>query len=373
MYDIVAPGLISIPGMMTGQILGGSSVSDAAQYQVMIIYLIACSSFSTIFTQLFSMLRICFDSRMILRTDRLHKRKIEPSALVLLKQAYNATASYCWIPRKQAPRRSSSSLLLMEESKYLSPAGDIHIITSTEQKKEDNACLRVANLSYSFEKSEDIKGENRQQESPLAEAIPSRRILFQNISLEVQSGGKALVDGPSGVGKSTLLRILAGLTAPDEGTIELFGRKMSNFRDMSLWRRQVLYVPQTKVDIPGTPIDFMKKICSFRVRSHDEKSSTHSEMKTKTLQILSDWRMNVALLDSEWKLLSGGESQRVLLALALASCPRIILLDESTSAIDSGSKLGVETSVKQHCAESGMSAIWITHDQAQKERIVQVR
>jgi putative ABC transport system permease protein len=366
-------GIISIPGMMTGQILGGSSVIDAARYQILITYLIAACAFGTIFTQLFSMLRICFDSRMMLRTDLLKKREVRPNALALIAQAYDAITACCRISNRQPRRRSSCSLPMLEESNYLSPRGDIHVFTSSQRGQVNHSCLGITGLSYSFHKLEDLKPSgNQQQERSDDEEIPSRRMLFRNISFQLQSGGEALIDGPSGVGKSTLLRILAGLTAPDEGTIELSGSKISNFRDMSLWRRQVLYVPQTKVDIPGTPIDFMKKICSFSVRSLEGGSSTYSKMKAKTFQLLSDWSMNVALLDSEWKLLSGGESQRVLLGVALSSYPRIILLDESTSSMDSRSKAGIEASVKQQCVESGMSAIWVTHDQTQKERIVKV-
>lgn len=130
-----------------------------------------------------------------------------------------------------------------------------------------------------------------------------------------------------------------------------------------------MYVPQTKVDIPGTPIDLMKRISTFRVRVGHDSPTTPSELKATTLKLVSDWGMNLAQLESEWKTLSGGESQRLLLALALASRPRVILLDESTSAMDSRSKVKVETSVREICLETGMCAVWITHDQTQKERL----
>lgn len=349
---------------------GGSSVIDAARYQIMIIYLISACSFGTVFTQLYSMLRICFDSRMILRTDRLKKRAVKSSALSMIKKLCEATVAYFHTARKHDRGLSSSSLPMGEESKYLAPKGEIRIVTSAQIGNVDKASIGVSNLAYSFEKGEDVAMEKQGQQNLETEIVLTRRTLFQDLSLEVQLGDEALIDGPSGVGKSTLLRILAGLAAADEGTIELFGRKMSTFRDMSSWRRQVLYVPQTKVDIPGTPFDLMKKICSFSARARDKAPSTYTNMKAKTVQLLSDWGMDIALLDSEWKILSGGESQRVLIAIALASCPRVMLLDESTSAMDSWSKMRVEASVKKQCAESGMSAIWITHDQAQKERLV---
>ena len=79
--------------------------------------------------------------------------------------------------------------------------------------------------------------------------------------------------------------------------------------------------------------------------------------------------MNPILLDSEWSTLSGGESQRILLALALSSKPRVILLDESTSALDIESKIRIERSVANCRKSYGMCAVWISHDQAQVQRL----
>ncbi len=196
----------------------------------------------------------------------------------------------------------------------------------------------------------------------------SRRTLFQDLSFQLAPGGSAIVQGPSGVGKSTLLRLLAGLATPDDGIIKLFGERISTCHDMTVWRRQILYVPQTKVEIPGTPLDLLIKICSFAVRTND-LSGTQTQMKQTVLHLLTDWGVNKSLLDFEWKTLSGGESQKLLLAVAIASGPKVILLDESTSAMDLLPKMRIEKSVKEYSAESGMSSIWITHDQVQNERI----
>ena len=356
---------------MTGQILGGSSVIDAARYQILITYLIAACAFGAIFSHLFFALRVCFDSRMILRTDRLKKRDKKPNALTMLKNGCEMIISCCRFSRRKLRHLSSSDAIMGEETKYLAPKGEMKVLLSGQKNGQNPGAFLVASdLTYSFEnpnQSDGSNGSGKNEEGDLKE--PTRRVLFQNFSLQVQEGGMVLVDGPSGIGKSSLLRIVAGLAAPDCGNIELSGRQMSTVRDMSWWRSQVMYVPQTKVDIPGTPIDLMKKISAFGVRSGQDSSTTYHELKAKTVQLITDWEMNLALLDSEWKNLSGGESQRFLIALALASRPRVILLDESTSAMDVDSKVKVETSVKNLCAESGMCAIWITHDQGQKERL----
>ena len=138
---------------------------------------------------------------------------------------------------------------------------------------------------------------------------------------------------------------------------------------MAEWRRKVLYVPQTKVDIPGTPLDLVKKISSFRVWGHLSGEPIGRELKDSMIHLASSWGLNNSLLDADWKTLSGGESQKVLLALALASRPKVILLDESTSAMDPTSKIQLEKSIQEHCAKFGMCAIWVTHDEGQTERI----
>ena len=74
-------------------------------------------------------------------------------------------------------------------------------------------------------------------------------------------------------------------------------------------------------------------------------------------------------MDKEWSQLSGGEAQRMLVALALASKPQVLLLDESTSALDLDVKQKVEHCVQDHATRFGTSVMWITHDVEQIERM----
>ncbi len=267
---------------------------------------------------------------------------------------------------------SSSSLLvpLPEESQCLLPKGQLNILISQLDGGANETSLAVSNLGFSFENKSIDEAHDGQKHHLDKEFVPrqSRRILFQDLSFQLAHGGSAVVRGPSGVGKSTLLRTLAGLAVPDDGIIELAGERISLCQDMTAWRRHMLYVPQTKVEIPGTPLDFLQKICSFALRVHDSPDET-ARMKERVVQLVKAWGVNQSLLDSEWKTLSGGESQKMLLAVAMASRPKVILLDESTSAMDPVSKICIEASVKEYSAQYGMCAIWITHDHIQGERI----
>eukprot|EP00934_Nitzschia_sp_Nitz4_P005244 Nitzschia sp. Nitz4//scaffold63_size106090//99706//101733//NITZ4_004417-RA/size106090-augustus-gene-0.164-mRNA-1//1//CDS//3329556056//5234//frame0 len=357
-------GLISIPGMMTGQILGGSPVMEAARYQILIMYLIAMCTFGTILCLLHLVLGVCFDAGMILKTDFLHRRETKRSALAVVRswwEAWQGSPSDCqW---KDILQTSSTSLAAtIEERTQLTPQGKIAITTSNGSDTTGNKpILVVRDVTYSFEKPQD-------EVEPEMEDASTKRVLFTDLSFEACAGGTVLVNGPSGVGKSTLLRILAGLTIPDQGSIGLNGTYLSKKVDMPMWRKQVLYVPQTKVDIPGTPKQLIAKITTFKAWSRVE-APTYSDVKSTTVKLVREWGMNSSLLESEWKELSGGESQRVLVAISLATRPKVILLDESTSALDVQAKLRVERSVEEFCSKSDMCAIWITHDQGQKERV----
>ncbi|ACI64175.1 predicted protein, partial [Thalassiosira pseudonana CCMP1335] len=175
--------------------------------------------------------------------------------------------------------------------------------------------------------------------------------LCTNLNVKLSKGEIAFVRGPSGAGKSTLLRIISGLTPMDEGDIiadgisvasclGIDGHHNSHF-GMTQWRQSVRYVTQYKVDIPGTPRDFILRM-SF---------SNH-------------------FLNKEWKVLSGGESQRMLLAIALASRPQILLLDESTSGLDGASERKVEDSVLDYVKRWGACVLWVTHSDDIAERML---
>jgi len=230
--------------------------------------------------------------------------------------------------------------------------------------------MSVEGLSYGFSIQKDKEDEtsgNRQGKSTV-------RTLFKNLSFNICAGDMALVMGPSGAGKSTLLRIIAGLADAGAENIKLDGSTQASCVSMPFWRRRVRYVPQTKVDIPGTPNDFIMKITSFNSWKNTYKGGdmpSYSEMKNQTRELARKWGLNIDLLNSEWKVLSGGESQRMLVAVALASLCKggIILLDESTSALDLNTKIRVEKSVQEYCTKLSAVAIWISHDPGQKNRM----
>jgi len=383
-------GIVSIPGMMTGQILGGSSPIVAARYQAMIIFLIALSTLSTILFSSGLTIVSLFCSHQILRPERLVKnRKRSLARLVIWIWGYafgdvdvndpasmgpkrmatgneNGDVTHSFLPDERGTihRQSSTStdfqIRPLKKGEYVGSDGNVLI-----------PLMHASGLSRYFDiRNEDIDADSR---NALGTSTGNnhRRVLFQDLSLSVNKGDMFLVSGPSGTGKSQLLRLLAGLSPVQGGSIYLRGK---NWNDEYVgsqavaWRKQIRYVTQTKVEIPGTPRQFIQKIQSFHSWKGDDVVSNN--MMTQITHYVQQWGMVSACLDQEWSVLSGGEAQRVLIGIALASQPKVLLFDESTSALDQDSKLAVEASVKAFVEKFQGSVLWVSHDEQQAERML---
>jgi zinc transport system ATP-binding protein len=150
--------------------------------------------------------------------------------------------------------------------------------------------------------------------------------VLQKIDLEIIEGDYIAMIGPNGGGKTTLLKLILGLLQPDSGTIRVMGQPAIKAAP------QIGYVPQDvhiNRSFPITAIDVVKMgLLSPRKRWHTR--SSHRQEATAALD-----RLGVAsLADSKMGSLSGGQRQRVFIARALATKPRLMLLDEPTASID---------------------------------------
>jgi len=191
----------------------------------------------------------------------------------------------------------------------------------------------------------------------------TEQILFQNLSFSVNPGSMFLIGGPSGVGKSQLLRNIGGLSPIQEGSIHLGKTELGD--EINEWRKNVRYVTQHKVDIPGTPYEFIQRVTSFKTW----KQSNHQDLFQITQDLVLKFGLPIDCLHKDWTLLSGGEAQRVIVAVALASRPKVLLLDESTSALDIKSKISVERSVQEFVSKFHSHVLWVSHDEDQIERL----
>ena len=183
-------------------------------------------------------------------------------------------------------------------------------------------------------------------------------VVLEGLDLTIEAGQKASLIGPSGSGKSTLLSLIAGLLRPDAGTVELDGVPLSDLDDgqrATLRSRQIGIVLQSENLIPFlSALENVELVLGFGNR----RAST-----TPALKLLE--RMGVAHRAKHFpRQLSGGEAQRVSLAVALANAPRLLLADEMVAQLDAATADGVVRVV----FDAEMAVLFVTHDRALADR-----
>ncbi|WP_148266534.1 ABC transporter ATP-binding protein [Methanocella arvoryzae] len=184
----------------------------------------------------------------------------------------------------------------------------------------------------------------------------SRSEILSGVSLKVYRGELITLMGPSGTGKSTLLRLINRLTEADSGTILVDSVNIKDYDPREL-RRRIGMVFQTPVLFKGSVrdnISFGKKLW-------------HTDADIEALA--SEAAIPEELLDADATHLSVGEKQRVSIARALANKPEALLLDEPTSALDRASAEKVESLLLRLQVEHNLTMLWVTHERAQARRV----
>jgi ABC-type iron transport system FetAB ATPase subunit len=328
---MAAAGIIFMPGMMTGQILGGQSPATAAAYQLMIYFGIASSrTLTAIFLSLLITARL-FD---------------------LQRQAF---IPWRWIPGLTMTSKSGDSTM---SNRFANPRSQsqLSFVENADAVEEHSLpLLRVKELTV----------ESTNLHVPL---------------LELYAGDRIGLRGKSGVGKSQLLRAIARLDPlsyesyhnktvdTDYGTLTILGKSCNDIPP-AVWRSEIMWVCQDRPTIAGTPRDFYNEVKSYRSHRQSKQNvhDTQQQLKLSTtlMDIAKEWDLPLKTWDQPWNDISGGEAQRLSLAIALSLRPKLLLLDEPTSSCDADTTKMIERTL----IEMNVTLLLVSHSDEQLRRL----
>ncbi|WP_027059924.1 ABC transporter ATP-binding protein [Mesorhizobium loti] len=178
-------------------------------------------------------------------------------------------------------------------------------------------------------------------------------VAVRDFSLSIAKGSFVTLLGPSGCGKTTILRSIAGLVDISDGQIMIGGRRVD---DVPIYKRNIGLVFQSYALFPHKNV-FDNVAFGLKYRNVPKP-----EIVRRVGQALE----MVRLPGSEKKLpsqLSGGQQQRIALARAIVFEPQVLLLDEPLSALDANMREEMRVEIKKIQKETGITAIFVTHDQ----------
>ncbi len=225
----------------------------------------------------------------------------------------------------KAGKDGTLPLSVREGRNYLSERFSAETLKEAPVKKNDNKAALAVEMKDVFFRYE--------RSSP---------DILKGLSLSVYENEIFSVFGPNASGKTTALSLLCGIKKPYMGKIRIFGKPIRDYKDNSLYRECIGYLPQ---DVTALFL----------------KDSVREELKdcdTAALRSLIDLE---AMGDIHPYDLSGGEQQLLALCKVLAGHPRLLILDEPTKGIDPNSKENLKAVLRQ-LKEQGMTVIMVTHD-----------
>lgn len=176
--------------------------------------------------------------------------------------------------------------------------------------------------------------------------------ILKNITFSVSEGEFITIKGPSGSGKSTLLLIIGSLLNPTSGDIFYNGKPLTGY-DLPEYRKEVSYTFQNASLFGETVADNLKFPYEIRNEPFDRE---------RAIALLNKVKLSESYLTRKITALSGGEKQRVALIRNVLFTPRILLLDEVTSALDAENREVISKAIANLNQEENVTVLWVTHN-----------
>lgn len=187
------------------------------------------------------------------------------------------------------------------------------------------------------------------------------------VNLEINEGEFAVIVGPSGAGKTTVLNMLGGMDSVTSGKVIVDGKDISRYssRQLTQYRR----------DDIGFVFQFYNLIQNLNALENVEMALQISKNPLDAREVMKDVGLEERMYNFPSQL-SGGEQQRVAIARALAKNPKLLLCDEPTGALDYQTGKAILKLLQDTCRKRGMTVIVITHNLAiapMADRVIQIK
>jgi zinc transport system ATP-binding protein len=181
--------------------------------------------------------------------------------------------------------------------------------------------------------------------------------VLRRASLRVHEGEFVAVVGGNGSGKTTLMKLALGLLTPRAGEVRLFGEEIKSFR---AWHR-VGYVPQRASTASALPVS-VDEVVGSGLAARARWLTRRRPQEQDRIEHVVDLLGLDAYRRSRMSELSGGQQQRALIARALVTAPRLLVMDEPTTGVDVEARQILRASLEHLVDVEGMAVVYVSHD-----------
>ncbi len=182
--------------------------------------------------------------------------------------------------------------------------------------------------------------------------------VLHNINLSIEAGEMVGLLGPNGSGKTTLIKLASGVLKPSQGEIRLDGHKLSQLSRKSIARSMAVVPQQFHIPFAFTATEVVMLGRIPFLRAFAEESEVDRRSVTNALELVGISELRERRFDE----LSGGERQKVILAMALAQQPKLLLLDEPIVHLDISHQVEILELIRRLNVEQGLTVIAAMHD-----------